>query len=278
MEVFNYPITFTLRDSDGFWKEVEKAGLSRDWITLGNSRPVLYFKGGGAGAIPAPIECKGQFPTQNTSMVVPNPKDLVDQVRPTLPDIQNDLQGTMFDVMMGAWFGGSVLDGPDAYSAPVFLFMQALESMAQAKELGKKEKETEEKAESDRIKNIVLLVLSIVLIFVPFVGEAAASAAGLTTLARTISMLGELGGVAMAIYESVDDPSSALINILGLLAGIGGFKRSPRDGEGLNGVAKVWRNLGDGPSPITKNCASLTWNQPPRSGPSSRIGTTSLRG
>lgn len=75
--------------------------------------------------------------------------------------------------------------------------------------------------------------------FVPVIGEEAAAAAGLASLARAIALAGEIANGALSIYDTVQDPSSAVVNILGMLFGLGSFAKVERDGEGIASLAKI---------------------------------------
>ena len=79
--------------------------------------------------------------------------------------------------------------------------------------------------------------------FVPVIGEEAATAAGLASVARVIAIAGEVGNGALGIYDSVTNPSSAIINILGMLLGVGGIAKVTRDAPGLAKVAKVQKTM-----------------------------------
>jgi chitinase len=68
-------------------------------------------------------------------------------------------------------------------------------------------------------------------------------AAGFITLGRTIAIVGEAGNAAAAMYETVQDPNSAVINILGMLIGVGAIARVERTGKGLGAVAKLRRGM-----------------------------------
>ena len=54
------------------------------------------------------------------------------------------------------------MDAAEAYSTPVFMLMQAVDSMAQAKALGAQEEKAEEEEEKRR-KNFILLIVSVLL-------------------------------------------------------------------------------------------------------------------
>lgn len=57
--------------------------------------------------------------------------------------------------------------------------------------------------------------------FVPVVGEEVAAASGFTRLTRAIALTDELGNGVMAVYDTAGDPNSAVLNILGMLLGVG---------------------------------------------------------
>ena len=79
--------------------------------------------------------------------------------------------------------------------------------------------------------------------FVPIVGEEAATAAGMASLARAIAIAGEAGNGALGIYDSVKNPSSAIINVLGMLIGVGAISKVSRDAPGLSKVARVAKSM-----------------------------------
>ncbi|RFU76447.1 chitinase [Trichoderma arundinaceum] len=75
------------------------------------------------------------------------------------------------------------------------------------KEIGETEKEEEQ-------KNLIITIITAVLAVVLFVGEAAASAAG-------------LANDAIAIYDIINDSESAPITIFGMLLGAASLPRTP---------------------------------------------------
>lgn len=77
----------------------------------------------------------------------------------------------------------------------------------------------------------------------PVVGEELAAAAGFASLARAITIAGEVGNGALTIYDTVEDPSSAVVNVLGMLVGVGAIAKVTRDGEGLSSVAKIRKSM-----------------------------------
>lgn len=75
------------------------------------------------------------------------------------------------------------------------------------------------------------------------VGEEVAAAAGFADLARAIALTGELGNGILAVYNTVEDPSSAVMNVLGMLLGVGSIAKATRDGEGISSVAKIRKEM-----------------------------------
>ncbi|KAG8163304.1 hypothetical protein KVR01_006601 [Diaporthe batatas] len=227
-----------LRDHDGFAKALATAGLLEDWVDFGdykihrtnnNDRPAqswtLSFHG---------------WPIRNESMVVNNPKDIVTKGLPNIPSLRQEMVASMLEIMGGSWAGGDSRDAALAYAPAVFMLQQAVDSMAQAKELGAQEEKTEEEEERKRKENLILLIIGVALMFVPVVGTEVAAALGLTNIARVIAVAGELGNAAFATYETVRDPASAIVNILGMLFGVGQIAKAERSATGIRGVA-AWR-------------------------------------
>lgn len=62
-------------------------------------------------------------------------------------------------------------------------------------------------------------------------------------MGRAIAIAGELGNDAVATYETVKDPSSAAVNIVGMLLGVGPLAKVARDGKGLSRVAAIRRRM-----------------------------------
>ncbi|GAB7357175.1 hypothetical protein MBLNU459_g8166t1 [Dothideomycetes sp. NU459] len=230
----------TLHDEDGYIRALGDAGLEPDWVVLGDHE---VDKSVVAPHASRKFEYKfSGYPIENSTMVVPNPKDLITKGLGSIPELRASMQATYLEIVLGLYTGGTTMDAAEAYSTPVFMLMQAVDGMAQAKALGAQE-EKEEEEEEKRRKNFILLIVSVVFMFVPVVGQEFALAAGLATLARTIAIAGELGNAALAIYDTVQDPKSAVVNILGMLIGVGSIAKVARTGEGLGDVAKLRRGM-----------------------------------
>ncbi|KAJ6032219.1 glycoside hydrolase [Penicillium herquei] len=228
----------TLVDKDGFDTAIADNGFISTWVELGDYTYVWEYAAQEYGERKADFKFTGSFPIQNASMTVPNPKDIVTKALPDIPTLLTEMQATLLDLMLSQWQNGSFTDPASAYSMPVFMLMQAVEDMAEVKSLGTTEKKIEAE-EAKRKKDFILMIVSVVLMFVPMVGEEVAAAAGLATVARTVAVAGELANGALAVYDTVSDPSSAVTNIIGMLFGVGNIAKVTRDGEGLASVAKL---------------------------------------
>lgn len=155
-------MTLTLNNKDGYEKALADAGIDPAWTTFGDYeqlRDVVFPR----ASRTFHYRFKN-FPIAKPDMVLPNPKDVITKGLTHIPDIQLDMKATLLDIYMAQWLDGSVQDPGQVYSIPVFTLMQGIEGMAQAKELGKKEKEKEEKEEEERKKNIILLVFTVILL------------------------------------------------------------------------------------------------------------------
>ena len=73
----------------------------------------------------------------------------------------------------------------------------------------------------------------------PIIGEEAALAAGLTTLARVISTAGNLANDALVLYGEAKDPAQGIIGILGMLGAIGA-KLESVDGRFVGLLSEIY--------------------------------------
>lgn len=151
----------TLRDKDGYNAALGKAGIAPDWVVLGDHEINKDFT-----APHASRKFEYRFsgcPIENPYIVVPNPKDLVTKGLGSISELRLSMQATLFEIALGFYIGGNPMDAVEAYSTPVFLLMQAVDNMAQAKILGARE-EKEEEEEEKRRKNFILLIVSVALL------------------------------------------------------------------------------------------------------------------
>jgi hypothetical protein len=119
----------------------------------------------------------------------------------------------------------------DSGSLPALMLQYAITNMNKIIETAN------EILEAER-KEMILSFVTAFLMFIPIAGEVVGAAGG--TLLRTlINVAGELGNVAVGIYELVDDPKNALLTIFGML--LGGVSLRP-----FKEIAEVKRGMKSG--------------------------------
>jgi hypothetical protein len=160
-----------------------------------------------------------KVPTLKSDFQMPDPKAIVENALPGIEELAVAMTAGIMDITLGIWEGNNE-DLAEVLAMPVFLFIQAIESMENAKEIG-------EHLEEEERKNLIITIITALLFFVPFVGEIAAAAAGMATVARMIALAGIAGNTALTIVDIIEDPEMAPMAILGLLTG--GRLRSPKD-------------------------------------------------
>jgi len=150
-------IAMSLTDQNGYHAALQKLGIDPDWVHFGDYtlQGELQEPHGGD---PIQIQFAG-FPVEKTNMKVPNPKNIVEKALPSIPKLRDDMQATLMDILLSQYYNGSTSDAAQAYSTPVFMLMQAVHGMAQAKALGEKQQKIEEQAKVNIIIDIVSAVL-----------------------------------------------------------------------------------------------------------------------
>lgn len=159
-DMSSHTTILTLHDEDGYNAALSNAGLAPDWVMLGDHKVYKSFT-----APHASREFEYRFsgyPIENPEIVVPNPKYLITKGLGSIPELRESMQATYLEIALGFYIGGNPMDAAEAFSTPVFMLMQAVDSMAQAKALGAQE-EKEEEEEEKRRKNFIVLILSVVL-------------------------------------------------------------------------------------------------------------------
>ncbi|KAF2108717.1 hypothetical protein BDV96DRAFT_605472 [Lophiotrema nucula] len=222
-----WTIDMTLRDKDGFFKALyDKTGIMEDWIRYDTYKEKTQCNPYPCNQLE--LEVHG-MPYLKDDYEVPNPKDIVEKALGNSGNLRSAIVARTFDVGMGLWGGGNP-DVVTALSVPVFLVQNAIDGMEDAKELGEEEEERE-------AKDKLLLILSLVFLIVPFLGEAAAVAAGAATMARLISLIGIGANAGLALQEVIENPEMAPFAIIELLTA--GRLKTPKD----FGDAVKFRNI-----------------------------------
>ena len=231
-----FTLTYTLDDENGFFNEIAtRYGIDKSWVKWGDEVTQRSCSGSSPDNDCEPVvQSLMNYPQAADDFDVTNPKDVITTALPGIQGMQLQMTATQIEMKLGLW-SGSYEDVVQVYSVPVFMLAQAVDSMAQVKDIGEQEQESEE-------KNLILLIVSAVLFFVPFVGEAGLALAGFTTMSRVIGMLGELANGALTVYDIVQDPKSAPLAIIGGLLGLAG-PTIPRTPKGLGDLAKIRRGM-----------------------------------
>ncbi|GLA11528.1 hypothetical protein AnigIFM62618_005494 [Aspergillus niger] len=215
MGATRYTMTYTLKDADGFYSELESTyGINRTWVTFGDQGGPTHEVG---HCIPG--ACSGgtdyryvNIPqaVKSNQINVGNPKDVITAALPSIGTLQNNILAREMDINLGAW-GGGMQDLLETFSMPVLMLQQAIASMASVKAIGEKQ------AKEDKIK-LVLEILGIAFAFVPFLDDITPE---LEVLDGAFETVAATGNVALGIQSIVSDPSSAPMVLLDLIAGGG---------------------------------------------------------
>ncbi|OBT68746.1 hypothetical protein VE03_02225 [Pseudogymnoascus sp. 23342-1-I1] len=218
LSIAEYTVYYTIHNSTGFYAELQELyGILPEWVVLGDEdfgepcvdapRCITIDQRKRGFPIPAPDE----------KIIVPNPKEVMTAAQPRIANLTNALFSAEIDLNLGSWLGPAV-DLVEVLSMPVFMIMQAIDSMLQAKDIG------EEMREEER-RNFILMIISIIFSFLPFVGEALGIIGGIAAGIGRIAVLVSTGvDIGLGIEQIVHDKASAPMAILGMLGG--GLTRS----------------------------------------------------
>ena len=209
-------VTFSLQDSDGFWKNIgEEYGIEESWVKFG--RKHIRTNNGCQYAGKDIKNCQDQqddwwynYPVVDNVKVY-DPKDLIgksyDKTRDLLDRLEIIRDNADYDELL-QWS-----DVVDAGSLPAITTETAVEGMKQivkvAQEIKKKERE-----------ELILGFVTAFLFFIPIVGEAAGSA-GLSAARSLIALVGAAGDAGLTLYSIIEDPSNAFMSVFSYLAGAG---------------------------------------------------------
>jgi chitinase len=160
------------------------------------------------------IQYNYNYPMNADVIKVPNPKDIMTAALPNITALRAQIRLASLAVRLNM-YDGDETDAVRALAAPVFMLVQAVDSMGQVKEIGGK-------VEDDEKKKLILLIVSVVLMVVPMVGEIGLELAGLAQLARFAFIAGEIGNAALSLADTAQNPEAAPFAFMGMLMGVGG--------------------------------------------------------
>ncbi|KAI2782388.1 putative glycosyl hydrolase, family 18 [Daldinia loculata] len=224
--------TFTLKDADGFWKDIgEEYGIEESWIKFG--RRLMRVNNGCQYAGKDVNECMDKqnnffynYPLAD-KVTVYNPKEVIGDSFPKATDMLDRFKivrayGDWDDLM-------ELSDLVDATSLPSYSTEEAVSSMEKIVE---KAGEIEKKQREEFILNFITGLL----FWIPFVGEAV-GAVGMTTVRSLLRLIGATGDAGVAVYDIVNDPENAFMAVFSYLAGAGlgraGFRNAANSRRGL---------------------------------------------
>ncbi|KAH8178372.1 killer toxin alpha/beta [Sarocladium implicatum] len=240
-------VKLTLRDENGFYADLEEqTGVISDWVEF-KKLNINTDPNDIAQNCPRPVNqlhpqtCQrslilsvDNMPKLRDDFEIPDPKEMIKNVKGNLDKIRTSISSRFFDIVTGIWDGGNA-DVLQVLSVPVFLLAEAIQSMEDAKAKGgeiiKEEKE-----------QLILNIISGLLFFIPFVGEFAAMAAGAAALARMMAIGGLLANTAFSMKDIAGDPSNAAMAIMGLSSA--GRLRKPNDFGGLGKARREQTHAG----------------------------------
>jgi chitinase len=231
----SFEIEYTLEDKDGFEKALtQDLGISLDWIKWedwdGYDRCEAGTGGGTSGPDARMTTVNGSvleeragpcvkvvhmhkgYPRKADSITITDPKTVMEKAMPTIDGLKNQLMEGMVAISLGVYNSShDVDDAAVALSTPVQMLAQAVQHMADVKDIGAD-------IQAEKKKETILLIVSLVLMIVPFVAEVGLDVAGLTALARFAVVAGEVGNAATAIAEVIDNSESAPFAVMSILA------------------------------------------------------------
>ncbi|KAE9573163.1 Glucan 1,3-beta-glucosidase [Colletotrichum fructicola] len=228
-----FTIYYTLDDETGFFNELQSTyGIIPAWVKFSEKIDQVTCTGSAATCTRTKYVYEGR-PLPADSITVANPKDIISQALPGFTNLRSTLASMFFQMKLGIWDGVND-EVISVLSMPVSLAQQAVESMAQVAVIG------EEAAEEEK-KELILTILSVVFLVIPFAGEALGPEldATILTFGRIIDLIGAGGNTALAFYDIAKEPTSAPMEILGLLmaGGLG------RDSSEMGKLAKARRDM-----------------------------------
>ncbi|RDW56742.1 pectin lyase fold factor [Coleophoma cylindrospora] len=231
----SFTMTYTLVDAAGFYNDLQtNYAINQSWVTFadigGPGRPTICRYGTDSCGDPTDYRYVNVPQAVSSDQItVTNPKSVITSALPTISTLENTLLARQMDVNLGQWTG-SFDDLVQTLSMPVFMIQQAVIAMASVKAIG------EQEAKQKKI-DLILEILGIAFIFIPFLDDLAPELEALDGVFETIATV---GNVALGVQSIISDPTSAPMEILGLLTGSG-----VRTEEDFATMAAARRSLSD---------------------------------
>ncbi|KFY17053.1 hypothetical protein V492_00913 [Pseudogymnoascus sp. VKM F-4246] len=213
----HFTTTYTLLNKTAFEEGLmADLGIMPDWVVYGeaNIADECHFDEN-TWCYDDQKWVKGQFPLKSDNITVQDPKEIWDQALPKIEMLKNNLTATTMSIGLGLYDPDyNPEDAAIALFVPVQMLAQAVDNMAQVKEIG-------EEIEAAKKKELILLIIGVIFAVVPFLAELTFSLAGLAALARFAFVSGEIANGALTISDIIQEPGSAPVAIMGMLFGFG---------------------------------------------------------
>lgn len=234
--------TYMLVDADGFYADIaETWGIDQSWIRFDKRLMKLQ---NGCQFSDNITQCQEEkniyfrnFPMANDDKIdIYNPKKLIgdssDEAAEMLARIKTMREIGLYDELL------LPSELVDATSLPAFTAEQAIASM------GKIAERADDIIKRDREDFIVSFITGL-LFFIPVVGEAGGAA--LASARTLLRLVGTAGDAALSVYDIVQNPENAFVDVFTALAGAGvgraGFKKAASARRSL--TEKEYKSLGD---------------------------------
>jgi hypothetical protein len=214
-------IWFEIQDKAGFEKAAADHGINPDWIEFGDLDQT--WRRCTPTAQPNNMPCTLErtyrgFPIRKKDVKLDDPKEVIEAAKENLDKLETQFIARKMDLELFIW-NGSPEDPVQVLPMPVMMVMEAIDKMTEVKDVAGEMEEAKK-------KDLILSIIGGVLMLIPFVGQAVGQLVrGGTMIARLLIALGEIGNAGMAVYDIVEDPSSAPFAIM---AWLWGSTRRPR--------------------------------------------------
>lgn len=205
-----YTVYYDLINSTGFYSTLtSEYGIESSWVVLSSSKNDLdctpAMDKTGCLALHSTYE---GFPVKapDSAISVANPKDIMTKAMPNIQNVTGSIYHAQINIALGSW-PGNADDLVQSLSMAVFMLSQAVESMQTVVDVA-------DSYEVEKKKEMINDILMGVLLLVPFLGELDAVSDMFVGLSRVISLIGDVGLGASAVYAIVEDPNMAPLIIL----------------------------------------------------------------
>lgn len=211
-------IDYKCSDANGFYADIaKKYGIDSSWIIFGKF--LARINGGCWGS--TDIHCGDDTNTYWTGFPLPgtinvnDPKSLISVDKTKALSAQLSSKVHYMDYGLDGLQNSDVVD---AASVPALLAASAVDSMGKVVDTANQISAAERKA-------AILDFVMAILLLIPGVGEVA-DGAGLVALRGIINLLGDVGNIALGIFDLVQDPKNAVFALFGLLLGAPGTAKT----------------------------------------------------